>query len=278
MGKDLGQGDTMPYETLLYEVDQGVATITLNRPAVLNAIIPQMLEELKLVLNTVRDDASVRAVTLTGAGRGFCAGADLKARRRLKPSEVPPEASTMGAERLRRTLNPLILAIRTIEKPFIAAVNGVAAGAGCNLALACDIVLASDQARFGNVFTRIGLIPDCGGHFFLPRLVGFHKAAELMFTGDIIEAQEAERLGLINRLVPHAELTKQARDLAARLARGPTRAIGLCKRTLNIGVTADLATVLDAEAEGQGLARQTADHREGVQAFLEKRPAHFTGT
>ena len=268
----------MSYETLLYEVDQGAATITLNRPAVLNAISQQMIEELQATLDTIKDDTSVRAVVLTGAGRGFCSGADLKARQRVKPSEAPTDASTAGAERLRRTLNPLILAIRAIEKPFIAAVNGVAAGAGCNLALACDIVLASDEARFGNVFTRIGLIPDCGGHFFLPRLVGFHKAAELMFTGDIIDAHEAERLGLINRVVPHAELIKQARELAERLARGPTRAIGLCKRTLNIGITADLAAVLDAEAEGQGLARQTEDHWEGVQAFLEKRPAHFTGT
>jgi 2-(1,2-epoxy-1,2-dihydrophenyl)acetyl-CoA isomerase len=267
----------MSYETLLYEVDQGVATITLNRPAVLNAISPQMIEELHSTLNGIRDDASVRAVVVTGAGRGFCSGADLKARQRIKPSEAPPDASTAGADRLRRTLNPLVLAIRTIEKPFIAAVNGVAAGAGCNLALACDIVLASDEARFGNVFTRIGLIPDCGGHFFLPRLVGFHKAAELMFTGDIIDAHEAERLGLINRVVAHAELVKQARELGERLARGPTRAIGLCKRTMNVGITADLAAVLDAEAEGQGLARQTEDHWEGVQAFLEKRPAHFTG-
>ncbi len=185
--------------------------------------------------------------------------------------------ATLGAQRLRRTLNPLILAIRTIEKPFLAAVNGVAAGAGCNLALACDIVLASDTARFGNVFTRIGLIPDCGGHFFLPRLIGFHKAAELMFTGDIIEAHEAERIGLINRVVPHAELAKQTRELAERLARGPTRAIGLCKRTLNLGINADLASVLDAEAEGQAVARQTEDHWEGVQAFLEKRSARFIG-
>jgi 2-(1,2-epoxy-1,2-dihydrophenyl)acetyl-CoA isomerase len=268
----------MSYETLLYEVDQGVATVTLNRPAVLNAINPQMIEELQAALHTVEDDASVRAVVLTGAGRGFCSGADLKARPRVKPNESPPEATEAGAGRLRRTLNPLILAIRTIEKPFIAAVNGVAAGAGCNLALACDIVLASDEARFGNVFTRIGLIPDCGGHFFLPRLVGFHKAAELMFTGDIIDAREAERLGLINRIVPHTELAKHTRELAERLARGPTRAIGLCKRTLNVASTADLATVLDAEAEGQGLARQTEDHWEGVQAFLEKRPARFSGT
>ena len=267
----------MAYETLLYEVDQGVATITLNRPAVLNAISQQMIEELQATLDTVKDDASVRAVVVTGAGRGFCSGADLKGRERVKPSEAAADASTAGGERLRRTLNPLILAIRTIEKPFIAAVNGVAAGAGCNLALACDIVLASDEARFGNVFTRIGLIPDCGGHFFLPRLVGFHKAAELMFTGDIIDAHEAERLGLINRVVAHADLGKQARELAERLARGPTRAIGLCKRTMNVGITADLAAVLDAEAEGQGLARQTEDHWEGVQAFLEKRPAHFTG-
>jgi 2-(1,2-epoxy-1,2-dihydrophenyl)acetyl-CoA isomerase len=267
----------MPYETLLYEVDQSVGTITLNRPAVLNAITPQMIEELQVVLNTVRDDASVRAVVLTGAGRGFCSGADLKARQRVQPSEAPPDASHVGAERLRRTYNPLILAIRTIEKPFIASVNGVAAGAGCNLALACDIVLASDGARFGNVFARIGLIPDCGGHFFLPRLVGFHKAAELMFSGDIIDAREAERLGLINRVVPHTELAKQTRELADRLARGPTRAIGLCKRTLNIGVSGDLAAVLDAEAEGQGLASQTEDHWEGVQAFLEKRPARFLG-
>jgi len=267
----------VPYDTLLYEVDHSVATITLNRPAVLNAISSQMIEELQEVLNRMRDDALVRAVVLTGAGRGFCSGADLKGRQRGKPTGVSPEASDVGGQRLRRTLNPLILAIRTIEKPFIAAVNGVAAGAGCNMALACDIVLASDQARFGNVFTRIGLMPDCGGHFFLPRLVGLHKAAELMFTGDIIGAHEAERLGLINRVVPHGELAKQADELAERLARGPTRAIGLCKRTLNLGLNADLASVLDAEADGQAIARQTEDHWEGVQAFLEKRPARFQG-
>lgn len=267
----------MPYETMLYEVDQGVARITLNRPEVLNAISSQMIEELQAVLNTVHDDDAVRAVVLTGAGRGFCSGADLKARQRVQPSETSPDANDLGVQRLRRTLNPLILAIRTIEKPFLAAVNGVAAGAGCNLALACDIVLASDMARFGNVFTRIGLIPDCGGHFFLPGLIGFHKAAELMFTGDIIDAHEAERIGLINRVVPQAELTKQARELAERLARGPTRAIGLCKRTLNLGISADLASVLDAEAEGQAVARQTEDHWEGVQAFLEKRSARFLG-
>ena len=267
----------MPYETLLYEVDQGVATITLNRPAVLNAISSQMIEELQAVLKIIQDDAAVRAIVLTGAGRGFCSGADLKARQRVKPSEAPAAADELGAQRLRRTLNPLILAIRTIEKPFLAAVNGVAAGAGCNLALACDLVLASDMARFGNVFARIGLIPDCGGHFFLPRLIGFHKAAELMFTGDIIDAQEAERIGLINRVIPHAELGKQTRELAERLAHGPTRAIGLCKRTLNLGINADLARVLDAEAEGQAVARQTEDHWEGVQAFLEKRSARFLG-
>jgi 2-(1,2-epoxy-1,2-dihydrophenyl)acetyl-CoA isomerase len=267
----------MSYETLLYDVDRGVATVTLNRPAVLNAVSPRMIEELREALDTLREDASVRAAVLTGAGRGFCSGADLKARQRVKPSEAPADASKAGAERLRRTFNPLILGIRSIEKPFIAAVNGVAAGAGCNLALACDIVLASDEARFGNVFTRIGLIPDCGGHYFLPRLVGFHKAAELMFTGEIIDAREAERIGLVNRVVPHAELTKATRELAERLARGPTRAIGLCKRTLNVGITGDLAAVLDAEAEGQGLASQTEDHWEGVQAFLEKRPARFSG-
>jgi 2-(1,2-epoxy-1,2-dihydrophenyl)acetyl-CoA isomerase len=265
------------YETLQYEVDQGVATIMLNRPSVLNAVNSQMIEELQAVLKTIQDDAAVRAVVLTGAGRGFCSGADLKARQRVQPSEAPPDANDLGAQRLRRTLNPLILAIRTIEKPFLAAVNGVAAGAGCNLALACDIVLASDTARFGNVFTRIGLIPDCGGHFFLPRLIGFHKAAELMFTGDIIDAPEAERIGLINRVVPHAELAKQTRELAERLARGPTRAIGLCKRTLNLGISADLANVLDAEAEGQAVARRTEDHWEGVQAFLEKRSPRFLG-
>jgi 2-(1,2-epoxy-1,2-dihydrophenyl)acetyl-CoA isomerase len=267
----------MPYETLLYEVERGVATVTLNRPAVLNAINPLMLDELQRTLDGIRDDSSVRAAVLTGAGRGFCSGADLRARQRTKPSAAPPDASRAGADRLRRTYNPLILAIRTIEKPFIAAVNGVAAGAGCNLALACDIVLASDAARFGNVFMRIGLIPDCGGHFFLPRLVGFHKAAELMFTGDIIDAREAERIGLINHVVPHAELSTQTRELAERLARGPSRALGLCKRTLNMGINVDLAAVLHAEAEGQGLASQTEDHWEGVQAFLEKRAARFSG-
>lgn len=238
----------MPYETILYDMRCGVGTITLNRPAVLNAINPQMIEELHDVLAKVGADPSVRVVVLTGAGRGFCSGADLKARQRVKPGEAPPEAHGAGADRLRRTYNPLILAIRTIEKPFIASVNGVAAGAGCNIALACDLVIASEEARFGNVFARIGLIPDCGGHFFLPRLVGFHKAAELMFTGDLIEAREAERLGLINHVVPPAELPTYTRQLAERLARGPTRALGLCKRTLNVGLTADLAAVLEAEA------------------------------
>jgi 2-(1,2-epoxy-1,2-dihydrophenyl)acetyl-CoA isomerase len=267
----------MAYDTLLYAIDPGIGTITLNRPAVLNAINPRMIEELQDVLAKIKDDASVRAIVLTGAGRGFCSGADLKARERVAPSEIPPGASQVGADRLRRTYNPLIMAIRSIEKPFIASVNGVAAGAGCNIALACDLVIASEEARFGNVFVRIGLIPDCGGHFFLPRLIGFHKAAELMFTGDLIEAREAERIGLINRVVPHADLQPSTRELAERLAHGPTSAIGLCKRTLNIGMTADLATVLEAEAEGQGVASQTDDHGEGVQAFLEKRPARFMG-
>lgn len=267
----------MPYATLLYDIAQGVGTITLNRPTVLNAINPEMIEELRDVFARIKEDATVRAVVLTGAGRGFCSGADLKARQRVKPSAEAADASRVGADRLRRTYNPLILAIRSIEKPFIASVNGVAAGAGCNIALACDLVLASEEARFGNVFARIGLIPDCGGHFFLPRLIGFHKAAELMFTGDLIEAREAERIGLINRVVPHAELPQCTRELAERLARGPTRALGLCKRTLNIGITADLSAVLEAEAEGQALASQTEDHWEGVQAFLEKRPAQFSG-
>jgi 2-(1,2-epoxy-1,2-dihydrophenyl)acetyl-CoA isomerase len=266
----------MSFETILYDVAQGVGTITLNRPTVLNAVSPQMIEELGQVLHRVRQDGDVRAVVLTGAGRGFCSGADLKGRQRVKPDAAGASAGQAGSS-LKETFNPLILAIRTIEKPFIAAVNGVAAGAGCNMALACDIVLASEEARFGNVFARIGLIPDCGGHFFLPRLVGFHKAAELMFTGDIIDAREAERIGLINRVVPHGELSTYTQDMAERLARGPTRAIGVCKRTLNVGITGDLAAVLDAEAEGQGQARQTEDHWEGVQAFLEKRPARFSG-
>jgi 2-(1,2-epoxy-1,2-dihydrophenyl)acetyl-CoA isomerase len=266
----------MPFDTILYDVVQGVGTITLNRPTVLNAVNAQMIEELRQVLHSIRQDSHVRAVVLTGAGRGFCSGADLKGRQRAKPGDAGADGSQARSS-LKETYNPLILAIRTIEKPFIAAVNGVAAGAGCNMALACDIVLASEEARFGNVFARIGLIPDCGGHFFLPRLVGFHKAAELMFTGDIIDPHEAERLGLINRVVPHGELGTATRELAERLARGPTRAIGLCKRTLNVGITSDLAAVLDAEAEGQGQARQTEDHWEGVQAFLEKRPARFSG-
>ena len=267
----------MAYDTIRYEVEQGVGTITLNRPAVLNAINAEMIGELQDVLARIPEDAEVRAVVLTGTGRGFCSGADLKSRQRVKPEDAPPDAALANAERLRRTLNPIVLAIRSIEKPFLASVNGVAAGAGCNLALACDLVLASEDARFGNVFARIGLIPDCGGHFLLPRLVGFHRAAELMFTGDIIGAHEAERMGLINRVVPASELQSHTRELAERLARGPTRALGLCKRTLNVALTADLATALEAEAVGQGLAGQTEDHWEGVQAFLEKRPAQFKG-
>lgn len=256
-------------ETIAVVQDEGVMTITLNRPDVLNAFNETMLRELHDALRRGARDAAVRCVVLTGAGRGFCSGQDLRNR-------ASTGTFSFGVS-LRSGYNPVILQIRTMEKPVIAAVNGVAAGAGCSLALAADLRIASDRASFIEVFARVGLVPDSGSTYLLPRLVGLGKAFELAYTADPVEAPEALRLGLVNRVVPHDDLVPQAAALARRLAGGPTRGYGLTKRALNFGLHATLEQSLAYEAYLQEIAGRTADFREGVAAFLEKRQARFTG-
>ncbi|MDR7556330.1 MAG: enoyl-CoA hydratase-related protein [Armatimonadota bacterium] len=255
--------------TVLTALDGGVLTLTLNRPDVLNALNEQLLADLHDGLRFAERTPDVRCVVLTGAGRGFCSGQDLRER-------TGAEAVSYG-DSLRRRYNPVVLRMRTMEKPVIAAVNGVAAGAGCNLALAADLRIASDRASFIEVFSRVGLVPDSGGTFTLPRLVGLGKALELAFTADPVDAHEALRLGLVNRVVPHDELMAHTLALATRLAQGPTRAFGLTKRAFAYALTASLEAALEYEAHLQEIAGRTADHREGVAAFLEKRQPRFEG-
>ena len=257
------------YETLLHDASGGVLTLTLDRPDALNSFDRQMKEELLAALRDAARDASVRVVVLTGAGRAFSAGQDLKER-------AAPGAADLSAE-LRERYNPLVLAIHRLEKPVIAAVNGVAAGAGCSLALACDIRIASEAASFIEVFGRVGLVPDTGSTWFLPRLVGYARAAEMVFTTNPVDAAAAERIGLVNRVVPPERLLPEARALAERLAASAPLALGLAKRALHRALESDLESALEYEAQLQGIAGRSADHAEGVAAFLEKRPANFRG-
>jgi 2-(1,2-epoxy-1,2-dihydrophenyl)acetyl-CoA isomerase len=255
-------------ETIILEQAGGVMTITLNRPDVLNAVNEQLAHELHDALRQAAREPAVRCLVLTGAGRGFCSGQDLRGRADARPSY---------REHLRATYHPIILLLRTIEKPVIAAVNGVAAGAGMSLALAADLRIASERASFIEAFSRVGLVPDSGSTYMLTRLVGLGKALELCYTADPVDAQEALRLGIANRVVPHDELGPAAAALAARLAAGPTKAYGLTKRALTYGLHAPLDAALEYEAHLQEVAGRSADHREGVAAFLEKRTPTYQG-
>ncbi len=263
----------MSEKTILFTVEEGIGTITLNRPDVLNAFNDQMFAEMRDVLKRAERDVSIRCLVITGAGRAFCAGQDLAS---LKPALEKGEPLAYG-DLLRRTYNPLILKLRTMEKPIIAAINGVAAGAGFSLALACDVRLAAQSARFTQAFVRIGLVPDSGSTFFLPRIVGWTKAIELAMTGEPIDAQTAAELGLVTAVVPTEELQATTRQWAERFARAPTRALGLMKRAFHRALTCTLEEALEYEAYMQEIAGRTADHREGIQAFLEKRDPRFTG-
>jgi 2-(1,2-epoxy-1,2-dihydrophenyl)acetyl-CoA isomerase len=262
----------MSYQYILFEADEGVATITLNRPEVLNSFTMPMAAELQGALRAAADDETVRAVLLTGAGRAFCAGQDLA---EASPADGSPAPGI--AEIVRWTYNPTVRAIRAIEKPVICAVNGVAAGAGANLALACDVVIAADNASFVQAFSRIGLIPDTGGTFFLPRLVGLARATALAFFGDKLPAADAQAMGMIYRVVDAARLQDESRALARRLATQPTRGFGLTKRAFNQSLANDLDAQLEVEAELQAEAARTSDFAEGVRAFLEKRQPTFAG-
>jgi 2-(1,2-epoxy-1,2-dihydrophenyl)acetyl-CoA isomerase len=260
-------------EVLLAEQKGGVLIITLDRPATLNALNRALLLDLLRAFELAATDDSVRCVVLTGAGRGFCSGADLSD---LGTQYEGPEPPSLGAY-VRELYSPLVLAIRRIEKPVIAALNGIAAGGGASLALACDLRIASDRASIAELFVRIGLLPDTGGTIILPLLVGLGKAAELAFSGARIGAAEAERIGLVNRVVPADDLVPATLAWAAELAALPTRAIGLTKRGFNAALLPHLEQHLELEAQLMDEAGRTADHREGVLAFREKREPKFVG-
>jgi 2-(1,2-epoxy-1,2-dihydrophenyl)acetyl-CoA isomerase len=249
----------------------GVLRLTLNRPSRLNALDDELLDALGVALEVARDDDAVRCVLITGAGRGFCAGADLASGLLLDANR-----GELVRRRLQTLYAPVILGIRELEKPVVAAVNGVAAGAGMSLALACDLRVCGESASFIQAFVRIGLVPDAGSTFFLPRLVGMARAAELAMLGDAVSAEEALRIGLVNRVVPDGSLPEEARALAERLARGP-RSVGLAKRALNAALVSDLRGQLACEEDLQALAIASEDAVEGVTAFIEKRAAEFRG-
>jgi 2-(1,2-epoxy-1,2-dihydrophenyl)acetyl-CoA isomerase len=254
---------------LRVEVADAVATLTLDRPDALNSLTVPLKDELARTIRSLGRDAAVRAVVLTGAGRAFCAGQDLRER-------LEPDAAPLAAE-VRERYAPIILAMRRLEKPIIGAINGVAAGAGASLAFACDIRIAAEEASFILAFGRVGLVPDSGATWFLPRLIGASRAAELTMTTDPLSAADAERIGLVSRVVPGPSLLEEAHALAARLAAGAPVALGLTKRALNRAFGATLEDQLEYEAILQGIAGATADHAEGVAAFVEKRKPAFRG-
>jgi 2-(1,2-epoxy-1,2-dihydrophenyl)acetyl-CoA isomerase len=257
----------MGYQTLLVDKAGAVITLTLNRPEARNALDMAMRRELVVALDEVEADASARVLVLTGAGGHFSAGGDVK-------SMQGSHTAAQGRERV-TALNRLVVRLVEFPRPVIAMVDGFAVGAGCNLALCCDLIVASDRARFGEVFAKIGLVPDGGGSWLLPRLVGMARAKELVFTADIIDAAEALRMGLVNRVVPAAELATVTRGLADRIAQGPPKVLAMAKHMLNRAASSDLRGALDVEAFSQGIAITGDEHREGLAAFFEKRPAKF---
>jgi 2-(1,2-epoxy-1,2-dihydrophenyl)acetyl-CoA isomerase len=260
------------YETLLYTISNNVLTITLNRPEVYNALNEQMKKEINDSLRAAEKDPAVRCIVIRGAGeKAFCSGQDLK-------EHSSNSAKRSLKESLEQSYNPMIRKMRSMEKPIIGMINGVAAGAGLSIALACDMRIAAEHAKLIEVFIRIALVPDSGSHWFLPRLVGMARAFEYAALGNDVTAQEAERVGLVNRTVPSAELEKSVTELAEKLAKAPTKTIGLIKRTLNKALSSSLDELLDYEATIQDIASKSEDHKEGVAAFLEKRPAAFKGT
>jgi 2-(1,2-epoxy-1,2-dihydrophenyl)acetyl-CoA isomerase len=257
--------------TVLLDIKENIAIIKLNRPEVLNAIDLEMRAKLEEVIEEVRRDREIRAVILTGEGRAFCAGGDVKSQREMTGAPV------IAARERVKNIHRWMINLASMEKPVIAAVNGDAVGIGFSLALAADMIIASEQSRFSLIFSRIGLIPDAGGIFFLTRIVSLNKAKELVFTARMLDAAEAEKLGIVNRVVAHEELMSSAMELATRLANGPTQAYGLSKILLNKSSSVDFDTFLEMEALAQALTFQTDDYREGSKAFLEKRKPFFKG-
>jgi len=263
----------MDFEDILFEIADGIARITLNRPERFNAFTTRMYQELQQFLDQIKRDDEIRVAIITGAGKGFCAGSDVSDR--LK-GHLDDEGEKSRYETLRQ-LGALALEMEAIDKPVIAAVNGVAVGAGLSIALMADIRIASEKSRFGAVWVKVGLVPDAGATSYLPKIVGRDRALELYLRGEIIDAEEAFRIGLITRLVPHDDLMIETMGLASRIASGPAVAIELTKRGMLRSLDNDLKAQLDYESYAQMVCRNTEDHREGIQAFMDKRKPNFRG-
>lgn len=272
-GEERPKESLMSYETIQLEMRGSVCVLTLNRPERLNALNVQVGNDFKAAISEALDRGA-RAIVLTGAGRAFCAGGDLREMQEIAKKDGRVEA--FFDEPL-RVLNEAILLIRKTPVPFIAAVNGVASGGGCNLALACDLVVAAESAKFNQAFIKIGLTPDCGATFILPRLVGWKRATELLFTGELISAQAAAEMGMINSVSPDDELMNKAMGMAEKLAQAPTAAIAQIKMLLEASAINDYGGQLDLERKTQIESGKTKDFVEGVSAFLEKRPPRFVG-
>jgi 2-(1,2-epoxy-1,2-dihydrophenyl)acetyl-CoA isomerase len=266
-------------EQVIPREDGGVLWLTLNRPEAANAVTPDQRDRLIALLEDASGRLEVRAVVITATGKHFCTGADLRNSRQgpMRPEGVPELVIGDVARMIHAGAQRLITAVVDCEKPVIGAINGTAAGIGAHLALACDLVVAAEEARFIEVFVRRGLVPDGAGAWLLPRRIGLQKAKEMMFFGDAVSAAEAERLGLVNRVVPADEVEKVAGEWAARLASGPTRSIGLTKALLNRSLDSDRATAFREEALAQELNMQTRDAHEGVDAFKERRDPDYLG-
>jgi len=257
------------YDNIEFEIKEGVAIITLNRTDVLNSFNFEMADDTKDALTYSRDDKSIRAIVLTANGKGFCAGQDLE--------EATKESGPNIEEIIDHTYNPIISLIRNIEKPVICAVNGVAAGAGANIAIACDITFAAESAKFIQSFSNIGLVPDSGGTFFLPRLVGLQRATAMMFLGNKVSAGEAKEMGMIYDVVQDSQLMDVVLNFASKLSKRPTKGFGLTKRALNQAFTNSLEEQLGVEKELQAVAAKSHDHQEGINAFFEKRKPNYNG-
>lgn len=257
------------FEFLKMDVQDGIATITLNRPEVFNAFNDGMSYELQDALKKAERDEQVRTVVLTGEGKAFCSGQDLKASAGVENRSF--------SDSLHKRYNPIIRAMRNMPKPIIGRINGVAAGAGCSLALACDVIVAAEEATFIEVFINIGLVPDSGSSFFMPKMLGAAKAFEFCSMGTKIKAIEAAQMGMINRAVPMAELDGTVKQFADYYAQAPTKSIGLIKKMLNKAQNSSLDEMLEYEAYCQEIAGRSEDYKEGVKAFIEKRKAQFKG-
>jgi len=258
----------MDFETIGVDREEEISFITLNRPESRNAIDMKMRKELVAAIDEIDEDKEARVLVITGAGSSFCSGGDVKTMAGL---------DLVGRKERIQILHEVITKIQNIEKPVIAAVNGVAFGAGCSLVMASDLVIASEEASFSQAFLKVGLVPDCGAMFFLPRLLGLARTKELFFTGDVLDARRAEELGLINRVVPADSLMSEVKAMAHKLISAAPLAMGLTKKILHKAMETSLSALLDYEVYAQGLCMQTEDHQEGIRAFKEKRGPKFVG-